>query len=65
MGRRKDGKIDLRRGDASAGYLRGQQKGVERFERFLDGRGVVWRSWTGDNAEEIDTELSNWIQHEF
>ena len=65
MGRRKGGKIDLRRGDASAGYLRGQQKGVERFERFLDRRGVVWRSWTGDNAEEIDTELSNWIQHEF
>ena len=62
MGRRKGGKIDLRRGDASASYLRGQQKGVERFERFLDLRGVAWRDWTSDDAESIDNALSDWVQ---
>ena len=65
MGRRKGGKIDFRRGDASASYVRGQQKGAERFERFLDLRGVAWRDWTGDDAETIDTALSDWVQHEF
>ena len=65
MGRRKGGKVDLRKGNASVAYLRGQSKGVGRFEHFLGRRGIDWSDWHSDDAEIIDDVLIDWIQHEF
>ena len=65
MGRRSGGRVNLRKGVASVPYLRGQEKGIARFEAFLDRRGVVWDAWCSDDVDIIDDMLADWVQHEF